>query len=310
MTNVLVTGGAGFIGSHLCEALVARGHRVRVLDNLVTGYLTNLESIRDKIEFIQGDATDRDTCLAACRGIEVVFHEAAIPSVPRSMDNPVESHHACVSTTVHILDAARRCGVRRVINAASSSAYGNTEQLPKREDATPQPMSIYAVAKVAGEYYCRVFAESLGVDTVNLRYFNIFGPRQDPSSPYSGVIAKFIKLMSAGKRPTIFGDGLQSRDFTYVANVVHANLLAMQKKEPLRGAVLNVGCGERVTVLQLVDELNKILGTNIQPEFAPARPGEVLHSQASWEKIHETLGYQPQVRFAEGLRRTVEAEIG
>ncbi|HOX37173.1 MAG TPA: SDR family oxidoreductase [Candidatus Brocadiia bacterium] len=308
MTNVLVTGGAGFIGSHLCEALVARGHKVRVLDNLATGYLANLEGVKGRVEFIQGDATDRDACMKACKDIEVIFHEAAIPSVPRSMDNPVESHHSCLSTTVHMLEAARRMGVRRLINAASSSAYGDTEQLPKCEDATPRPMSVYAVAKVAGEHYCRVFAESLGVDTVNLRYFNIFGPRQDPSSPYSGVIAKFTKIMKAGKRPTIFGDGLQSRDFTYVANVVHANLLAMQKKEPLSGAVLNVGCGDRVTVLQLVDELNKILGTDLRPEFSPTRAGEVLHSQASWDRIRDVLGYQPQVRFAEGLRRTVEAE--
>ncbi len=301
----VVTGGAGFIGSHLVEALLAEGLRVRVVDNLSTGRLANLGHLDGRFEWIAGDLADFAVCERAVEGADFVFHEAAIPSVPRSVAEPIESHRSGPTATLNILEASRRAGVKRFLFAASSSAYGETEELPKREDMFPRPLSPYAAGKLAGEHYVRVYAQTMGLDGASLRYFNVFGPRQDPSSPYSGVISRFASQMARGQRPTVLGDGLQSRDFTYVANVIHANLLAMRCESPLGGEAFNVGTGERITLLDLVATLNAAMGTDLAPEFGPARPGDVMHSQASLEKIGRVLGYRPIVGFDEGLRRTV-----
>lgn len=307
---VLVTGGAGFIGSHLVRELLNRSYRVRVLDNLITGRLENLEEVRSHIEYVQADAADFDVAVQAVAGAEYVLHQAAIPSVPRSVKEPLDSHRSGPTATLNILEAARAAGtVKRVVFAASSSAYGDTVELPKHEGMTPNPLSPYAASKVAGEMYVRCYGKTMGLDTVSLRYFNIFGPRQDPNSPYSGVIAKFIRVMNQGVRPTIFGDGVQSRDFTYVDNAVSANMLAMSHPEPLAGAVFNVGTGQRIDLVRLVDALNRIFGRNLEPIFADERPGDVKHSLASLERIGKVLGYRPLVDFEEGLRRTVEAEV-
>jgi UDP-glucose 4-epimerase len=303
----VVTGGAGFIGSHLVEALLASGRPVRVVDNLATGYRANLAHLDGHFEWVEGDLASFEVARRAAEGAEFVFHQAAIPSVPRSVAEPIESHRAGPSATLNVLEASRRAGVRRVMFAASSSAYGDVEELPKREAMLPMPLSPYAAGKLAGEHYVRVYARTMGLDGVSLRYFNVFGPRQDPSSPYSGVISAFVARMSRGERPTIYGDGSQTRDFTFVANVVAANLLAMEAGSPLMGEVYNVGTGGRVSLLDLVAALNAILGTRLEPEFRPARPGDVADSQASLERIASALGYRPAVGFEEGLRRTVAA---
>ncbi|APW59291.1 NAD-dependent epimerase/dehydratase family protein [Paludisphaera borealis] len=305
--HILVTGGAGFIGSHLVEALLGQELRVRVIDDLSTGRPANLAAVRDRIEWAEASLTDFDACRRATEGIDVVFHEAAIPSVPRSVAEPLESHASGPTATLNILEAARRAGVRRVMFAASSSAYGDTVELPKDESMNPNPLSPYAAGKLAGEHYIQVYARTMGLDGVSLRYFNIFGPRQDPSSPYSGVISLFIKAMSQGVRPKIYGDGSQTRDFTYVANAVAANLAAMRHPEPLSGRVLNVGTGRSISLLDLVAALNSILGTRLEPEFLPPRAGDVKDSLASLKRVEATLGYKPIVGFEEGLRRTVEA---
>lgn len=302
---VVVTGGAGFIGSHLVDALLGLGYRVRVVDNFVTGKRANLAHLGGAVEILEGDLADFEVARAAIAGASYVFHEAAIPSVPRSVAEPLPSHASGPTATLHVLEAARQAGVRRVMFAASSSAYGDTDELPKHEDMLPRPQSPYAAGKLAGEHYTRVYARTMGVDGVSLRYFNIFGPRQDPSSPYSGVISLFAKAMAEGRRPVIFGDGQQTRDFTFVANAVAANLLAMRHPEPLRGAVLNVGTGQRVSLLDLVAAINAALGTDLDPEFRPPRPGDVRDSLASLERIRSVLGYQPAVDFAEGLRLTL-----
>jgi UDP-glucose 4-epimerase len=307
---VLVTGGAGFIGSHLVDALLAEGRRVRVIDDLSTGRLDNLAASRDRIELIEASLADFDACLAATEGVDVVFHQAAIPSVPRSVAEPLESHASGPTATINICEAARRSGVRRLIFAASSSAYGDTEELPKREEMLPNPLSPYAAGKLAGEHYVRVYARTMGLDGVSLRYFNIFGPRQDPSSPYSGVISLFIKAMSRGERPKIYGDGSQTRDFTYVANAVAANLAAMRRAKPLDGRVLNVGTGRSISLLDLVSALNRILGTRLEPEFLPPRAGDVRDSLADLSRARAALAYEPIVDFEDGLRRTVEAVSG
>jgi nucleoside-diphosphate-sugar epimerase len=307
---VLVTGGAGFIGSHLVEALLGEGHAVRVVDNLATGYRSNLAHLEGGYDWMQGDLADFDVCRRAADGVAYVFHEAAIPSVPRSVREPLASHASGPTSTLNLLEAARLAGVRRFLFAASSSAYGETIELPKREDFLPQPLSPYAAGKLAGESYVSVYARTMGLDGVSLRYFNIFGPRQDPSSPYSGVISIFARRMSEGQRPTIHGDGTQTRDFTYVSNVVAANLAAMRCPRPLGGAVLNVGTGRRISLLDLVASLNAALGTSLEPEFLPARPGDVRDSQASLDRIREILGYQPIVAFEEGLKRTLDALSG
>jgi nucleoside-diphosphate-sugar epimerase len=300
----LVTGGAGFIGSHIAEALLKRGDQVRVLDNLITGKRENLAHLGGKIEFIEGDIRDYDVTRRSMVDVSVIFHEAAIPSVPRSVAEPRLNHDVNSNGTFNVLMAARDQGVKRVVYAASSSAYGETEELPKRETMPPNPLSPYAAAKLFGEYYCQVFTRVYGLETVSLRYFNVFGPRQDPSSPYSGVISKFVTALLKGETPVIFGDGEQSRDFTYIANVVDANLRAAEASEA-SGQIMNMGIGERITLNQLLAELQKIIGTNIPPRYEAPRTGDVRHSLADISRAEKLLGYRPIVGLTEGLRDTV-----
>jgi UDP-glucose 4-epimerase len=302
----LVTGGAGFIGSHLVEGLLARGHQVRVLDDLSTGKLANLRAVEGRVEVIQGSITDPAAVARAVQGREVVYHLAALPSVARSVEEPVLSHEVCATGTVRVLDAARRAGVRRVVYAASSSAYGDIPGAVRREDEPVSPMSPYAAAKLAGEHYCRCFTTVYGLQTVRLRFFNIFGPRQDPKSPYTGVIALFLAAMAEGRTPRVDGDGLQSRDFTYVENAVQAVMKAADAPAAV-GNVYNIGNGGSTTVLDLIKHLNQLLGSNIKPEFGPPRPGDVRHSQADISRARADLGYEPVVSFVEGLRRTLDA---
>ena len=300
----LVTGGAGFIGSHLSEALVKRGERVRVLDNLMTGNLANFAHLAGQVEFIEASITDYDATRRAAEGVSVIFHEAAIPSVPRSVKDPQLNHDSNVNGTFNVLMAARDAGVRRVVYAASSSAYGNTETLPKTETMLPSPLSPYAAAKLVGEYYCQVFAGVYGVETVALRYFNVFGPRQDPSSPYSGVISKFVTMLLAGKSPTIYGDGEHSRDFTYIDNVVDANLRAAEAPDA-SGQVINVAIGARITLNQLLAELQQIIGTSLGTNYEAERAGDVRDSLADISRARQLLGFEPLVSLREGLERTV-----
>ena len=307
-TNVakyLVTGGAGFIGSHLVTRLVEAGHVVRVLDNLCTGSRENLFHVASDVEFIQGDVADPDRCAEAVKGIEVVFHQAALASVPLSVKKPLESHRACATGTVTVLDACVKAGVRRLVYAGSSSAYGNDPDMPKRENQLPQMLSPYAAAKLAGELYCEAFAASLGLETVRLRYFNIFGPRQDPESPYSAVIPLFVSALVNGRRPTIYGDGSQSRDFTYVGNVAEANSLAATA-EGVSGKVFNVGCGESLSIRDLLEEICRRLDVPFDPIFAPARAGDVLHSWADISATQRELGYRVNVDWSEGLGPTID----
>lgn len=303
----LVTGGAGFIGSHLVERLAQDGQRVRAIDNLSTGKRENLEPFLSKIEFIEGDVSDLDLLREAMDGVNYVLHQAAIPSVPRSVKDPLTTNSANVDGTLNVLVAARDAGVKRVVYAASSSVYGDSLKLPKQETMTPEPRSPYAVSKLAGELYCQVFHHVYGLETVCLRYFNVFGPRQDPNSQYSGVVAKFITSLLEGKQVTIFGDGEQSRDFTYVENVVEANLLAV-KADGVSGGVFNIACGDRLSVNELARLLAEIVGADPQfePRYAAPRPGDVLHSQADILKAKELLGYEVKVDTREGLERTVE----
>lgn len=301
----LVTGGAGFIGSHIATALVKRGDRVRVLDNLMTGKRENLAHIAGEVEFIEGDIRDFDTTRRVMEDVNVVFHEAAIPSVPRSVKEPQLNHDVNVNGTFNVLMAARDAAVRRVVFAASSSAYGETEVLPKQEDMLPSPLSPYAVAKLVSEFYCQVFTRAYNLETVCLRYFNVFGPRQDPSSPYSGVISKFITVLLEGQSPVIYGDGEQSRDFTYIDNVVAANLSAAEAPAAA-GQVMNLGLCERTTLNQLLAELQRIIGTDLPPRYEEQRNGDIRHSLADITRAEQLLGYKPGVGLAEGLRRTVE----
>lgn len=303
----VVTGGAGFIGSHLVEALLAEGRPVRVVDNLATGKIANLGHLAGRYEWVEGDLTSFEVAKKAMEGAEYVFHQAAIPSVPRSVREPLESHAAGPTATINVLEAARLAGAKRVMFAASSSAYGDTDELPKHEEMFPRPLSPYAAGKLAGEHYVRVYARTMGLDGVCLRYFNIFGPRQDPSSPYSGVISVFATKMAKGERPVIFGDGSQTRDFTYVANAVLANLTAMKHPKPLLGETYNVGTGGRTSLLDLVAALNKIYGKDLKPDFQPTRAGDVRDSQACLQRIAAAIGYKPIVDFEEGLGRTVKA---
>jgi UDP-glucose 4-epimerase len=309
MEACLVTGGAGFIGSHLVEALLARGRHVRVLDNFSTGDPANLAAVRDDVEVIDGDITDRTALTAALRGVAVVFHQAALASVPRSVADPAATHEACATGTLNVLLAARDAGVRRVVYAASSSAYGNSARLPKRESDSTAPLSPYAVAKLAGEHYCAAFSEVYGLETVRLRYFNVFGPRQSPDSPYAAVIPLFLREMLAGRSPRVHGDGEQSRDFTFVDDVVRANLLAAEAPG-VSGRVYNIAGGRRVSLLQLVATLNALLGTDISPAHGPPRPGDVRHSQADISRAAADLGYGPRVSIEAGLRRCVEFFTG
>ena len=303
MTSCLVTGGAGFIGSHLVHTLVARGDHVRVLDNLSTGHLHNLEGVADQIELIKGDLRDEAVVARAVQGVETVFHEAALASVPRSVAFPLETHSHCVTGTLVLLDAARRAGVRRVVYAGSSSAYGNLPFNSKREADFPTPLSPYAAAKLAGEFYCQAFYRTYGLETVCLRYFNVFGPRQDPGSPYSAVIPLFIDRLLKGQPPVIYGDGLQSRDFTFVENVVAANLKAATTPGAA-GMTFNVGTGRSVSLLVVLEHLQRLLGTNLTPKMEPARVGDVRDSLADISRTEQVLKYEPQVDLEEGLRRT------
>lgn len=301
----LVTGGAGFIGSHLVHDLLRRGRPVRVLDDFSTGLRDNVIAFGPKVEVIEGSLTDPAAVARAVRGAGVVYHLGALASVARSVENPAATHAACATGTLHLLDAARRSGVRRVVYAASSSAYGGTSHPGgQTEDQLPAAKSPYAAAKLAGELYMQAFAATYGVETVRLRFFNIFGPRQRADSPYSGVIALFTAAMARGDAPTVQGDGKQSRDFTYVANAVQALVKAAEAPEA-SGNVYNVGTGRSVTVLELVDALNRILGTDLPPVFGPTRTGDVRYSKADVRRTRQDLGYEPDVSFEEGLRRTV-----
>jgi UDP-glucose 4-epimerase len=303
--RILVTGGAGFIGSHLAQALVAQGHRVRVLDNFYSGRLENLREVRRDLELLRGDCADPATARRAVRGVEVVYHQAAVPSVARSILDPVLSQRANASATVSLLSACRDAGVRRFIYAGSSSVYGDRAGRAKREDMEPRPLSPYAVSKLAGELFLGVFARLHGMETLTLRYFNVFGPRQDPGSPYSGVISQFVTSLLRGRTPVIYGDGLQSRDFTYVANVVDANLRAL-RAPGLRGQAVNVAMGRSVTLGQLLRAVARATGRPARARKRPARPGDVRHSLADIRKARALLGYRPTVSFEAGLRLTID----
>lgn len=307
MKNFLVTGGAGFIGSNIVERLVNEGHSVRVLDDFSSGKHANLAAFEGKVDVVQGDLRDPDAAKRAVADIDCIMHQAALPSVQRSVENPVLSNEINISGTVNLLDAARRAKVRRVIYAASSSAYGDQPVPVKTELLLPMPLSPYAVAKLTCEYYLRAFHECYGLETISLRYFNVFGPRQDPDSEYSAVIPLFITKVLRGESPTIYGDGEQSRDFTYVSNNVSANLLASKAdSRAVSGGVFNVACGRSYTLLQLLDAINEILDTNVKPMLAPPRTGDVRHSLADIRAAEKALGYTVEVDFKEGLRRTVE----
>ena len=302
----LVTGGAGFIGSNLADELIQKGGRVTIIDDLSTGFRENLDEINGTFEFIEGDINDDAKVKDAMDGADVVFHQAALPSVPRSVEDPAETHRVCVNGTFNLLIKARQFGVRRFIYAASSSAYGDQPTLPKVETMRPDPLSPYAVAKLTGEYYCQAFTNVYGLETMSLRYFNVFGPRQNPSSPYSGVISRFIDSLLTAKSPIIEGDGDQSRDFTYVANVVNANINAAVAQKGV-GESINVANGDRITLIELLEVLKKITGrTDADPEFHPARSGDVKHSQADNGMARECLNYKEIVGLEDGLRKTIE----
>jgi UDP-glucose 4-epimerase len=306
LAKYLVTGAAGFIGRSIAAALLARGESVRGIDSLITGKRSNLIGL-EAMEFIEGDLAHDAACARACEGVEIVFHEAALASVPRSVADPVATNVNCVDATLNLLVAARDAGVRRVVYAASSSVYGDTPTLPKREAMLPNPISPYAVAKLAGEHYLSAFTRVYGLETVSLRYFNVFGPYQDPTSHYSGVLAIFCRKMLAGEQPTIYGDGGQSRDFTFIANVVHANLLAAAAPaEKVSGGMMNAATGSRITLNETFEILRELTGYKGQPVYAEARSGDIRDSLADIRKAGELLGYQPIVDFREGLRRTVE----
>jgi nucleoside-diphosphate-sugar epimerase len=302
----LVTGGAGFIGSHIAAGLAASGARVRIIDDLSTGYRENLDEIGGDIDFVEGSVADEAVLRRALDDVEIVYHEAAIPSVPRSVENPRQTHVACVEATFSLLDAARQLGVRRVVYAGSSSAYGDQPTLPKAERMPPEPLSPYAVAKLVGEYYGQVFSRVYGLETITLRYFNVFGPRQDPSSQYSGVISRFIAALLTGEPPLIYGDGEQSRDFTYIDNVVAANLKAAETTRGI-GQVINIANGERITLNKLLEELVSLTGkSSVSAEYRPSRAGDVKHSLADISRAREFLGYEPQVDLRTGLGKTID----
>ena len=304
MASYLVTGGAGFIGSHLAEELVRRGHRVRVVDSLITGKRRNLDHIKD-IEFLEGDLADSRVARRAVDGMEYVLHQAAIPSVPRSVNDPLTSNQANVTAALNVLVAARDAGVKRLVYAGSSSVYGDTPTLPKREDMPTKPLSPYALQKLVAEQYGQMFTSLYGFETVTTRYFNVFGPRQDPGSPYSGVISLFSTALLDGRQPVIFGDGEQTRDFTFVANVVDGVLRACEAPKAA-GEVMNVATGGRISLNELLRVMNKICGTNAEPIYKEPRAGDVRDSQADISKARALLGYEPIVSFEEGLRRTLE----
>lgn len=305
LKNCLVTGGAGFIGSHIVQRLVELGCQVRVLDNLSAGHLRNLQPVMDRIEFLEGSVADPLAVQEAVRGVDTIFHQAALASVPLSVENPLATHAACVNGTVHVLNEARQAGVRRVVYAGSSSAYGDRLESPKREELTPEVLSPYAAAKLAGELYCEAFARSYSLEVVRLRYFNVFGPRQDPKSPYSAVIPLFASALLEGRPTCIFGTGEQSRDFVYVGNVVQANLLAATVPG-VSGRVYNVASGKSITVLDLLHAICRELDRPFSPEFCPPRTGDVLHSWADISRLQKELGYRPEFSFEQGLKATLK----
>jgi UDP-glucose 4-epimerase len=306
MSSFLVTGGAGFIGSNIVEELVRLGHSVRVLDNFSTGKRENIAPFLKQIELIEGDIRNEEICRQAVKDIDYVLHQAAMPSVPRSLAEPVITSEVNIMGTVKLLTAAAKVNVRRFVYAASSSAYGDQSLPVKNELLLPRPLSPYAAAKLAGEYFCHAYSQSMGLETVGLRYFNVFGPRQDPTSQYSAVIPLFITAAMNGRRPTIYGDGTQTRDFTYVANNVQANILAATTQKPVTGKIINIACGKSYSVLDLLKAINETLGKNIKQFFSPARKGDVKHSLADISLARELLNYEVKVDFTEGIKRTVE----
>jgi nucleoside-diphosphate-sugar epimerase len=303
--SYLVTGGAGFIGSNIVEELVRRGEKVRVIDNFITGRRENLEPFLKNIELIEGDIRDLKLMENVSKGVDFVIHQAAFRSVPKSVEDPTLCTETNVSGTLNVLMAAHKAGVKRVVYASSSSVYGNVTRFPQKEEDSLFPLSPYGASKLAGEYYCKVYSSTFGLETVSLRYFNVFGPRQNPESKYSAVIPAFINQMIKGRRPIVDGDGKQSRDFTYVSNVVNANLAATTAKDT-SGAVINVGCGENYSVLDIIDGLNKLLGSNIKPAFGPLRKGDAKKTQADISKLKNKLGITGFVKFHEGLKRTLD----
>jgi UDP-glucose 4-epimerase len=304
MATYVVTGGAGFIGSHIVEELLRRKQTVRIVDDFSSGKKPNIEPFKKDVEVFQLDIAAGNLG-DAFRGADYVIHQAAIPSVPKSMADPVTSNRANVDGTLNVLVAAREARAKRVVYASSSSVYGDSPTLPKREDMSPDPLSPYGAQKLFGELYCRLFWKSFGLETVALRYFNVFGPRQDPTSQYSGVLAKFIPAVLQDRQPSIYGDGLQSRDFTYVANVVEANLLACTASGAA-GEVFNIACGDRITVNSMLEQINHVIGKSIAPIYAAIRHGDILHSQADISKAQARLSYAPRISFQEGLRRTID----
>lgn len=302
----LVTGGAGFIGSHIASALAASGARVRIIDDLSTGYTENLNEISGDVDFVQASVADETALQRVLEDVELVFHEAAIPSVPRSVENPRQTHIASVDSTFSLLLASKAKKVRRIIYAASSSAYGDQPTLPKVENMLPEPLSPYAVAKLVGEYYCQVFTRVYNLETISLRYFNVFGPRQDPSSQYSGVISRFIAALLSDQQPVIYGDGEQSRDFTYIANVVEANLKAAEANRGV-GSIINIANGQRISLNQLLQEIQNLTGKgDLKADYQPPRAGDVLHSLADISRARDLLGFEPRVGLREGLQLTID----
>jgi nucleoside-diphosphate-sugar epimerase len=305
MEKFLVTGGAGFIGSNICKKLVSDGCFVRVVDNFLTGKKSNLKDFIDNIEFIEADMGDEQVARTAMKDVDVVLHQGALPSVPRSVDDPAATHKHCVDATFTLLLAARDAGIKRFVFASSSSAYGDTPTLPKVETMLPQPLSPYAAGKLVGEYYCSVFYKVYDLETISLRYFNVFGPHQDPTSQYAAAIPAFVTAILRDKAPTVFGDGLQSRDFTYVDNVVEANLLAARAGHTA-GDVVNIACGQAVTVNETIDAINGIVGKNIKPVYTDPRPGDVKHSLADISAAENLIGFKPKVPFKQGLQFAME----
>jgi nucleoside-diphosphate-sugar epimerase len=305
MKTYLVTGGAGFIGSHIAEELVRRGEKVRVLDNFITGKRENLASFQNFIDLIEGDIRDGETCRRALRGIDCVLHQAALPSVPRSIEEPLLAHDINVNGTLNLLVAGVEAKIKKFVFASSSSVYGDNPELPKREGGEGRPLSPYAIHKLMDEKYCQIFHEIYGLETICLRYFNVFGPRQDPSSQYAAAVPLFITQMMRGNRPQIYGDGEQSRDFTYIANIVEANLRAVEAPESAGGEIFNIACGERTTVNTLAREIADLLGVSIVPFYTDPRPGDIIHSFADIDKARKELGFDPLVGFKQGLKKTV-----
>lgn len=305
MEKFLVTGGAGFIGSNICKRLISQDCFVRVVDNLLTGKKSNLAEVIDKIEFIRADMGDSEVAQSAMKDIDVVLHEGALPSVPVSIENPAATHKHCVDATFTLLLAARDAGIKRFVYAASSSAYGDAPTSPKVETMPASPLSPYAVAKLTGEYYCSVFYKIFGLETVSLRYFNVFGPYQDPASQYAAAIPAFVTAILKDEPPTIYGDGEQSRDFTYIDNVVDANLLAGRAKRT-QGEVVNIACGKAVTVNEIIDMINNLLGKSVKPKYIAPRPGDVKHSLADITAARNLINYRPKVSFSDGLRLAID----